>query len=77
MFPKFPRGIFAKAVAENHGAVCCDICNLWVHTKCNHITKFCYRKLKQSREPWYFENCIKEVPPFSGLTYSQLNRITK
>ena len=32
MTPKFPSGICAKAVAKNHNAVCCDICNLWVHT---------------------------------------------
>ena len=48
-----------------------------VHIKCNNITKFCYRKLQQSHEPWYCQKCIKQVLPFSELTYSQLNRITK
>ena len=38
------------------------------------ITKFCYRKLKQSHEPW---DCQKRVLPFSELTYSQLNKNTK
>ena len=74
MTPKFPCGICPKAVAKNPSAVCCEICNLWVHIKCNNITKFCYRKLQQSREPWF---CHGFVLPFSELTYSQLNRITK
>ena len=51
MTPKCPCGICAKAVANNHNAVYCDICNLWVHMKYNYITKFCYRKLQQSHEP--------------------------
>ena len=77
MTPKCPCGICAKAVANNHNAVYCDICNLWVHMKYNYITKFCYRKLQQSHEPWYGQKCIKQVLPFSELPYSQLNRITK
>ena len=47
--PKYPCGICAKDVAKNH-AVCCDICNLWVHIKRNNI-KFCYRKLQNSQDP--------------------------
>ena len=77
MTPKFPCSICAKAVAKSHKAVCCDICNLWVYIKCNSITKFCYRILQQSHEPWYCQKYIKQVLPFSELTYSQLNRITK
>ena len=45
MTPKFPCGVCYKAVAKNHNAVYCDSCNLWVHIKCNNLTKFCYRKL--------------------------------
>ena len=77
MNSKFPCDISAKTVAKNHNAVCCDICHLWVHIKCNNITKFCYRKLQQSHERWYCQKCIKQVLPFSALIYTQLNRITK
>ena len=77
MTQKFPCGICAKTVAKNHNAVCCDICNLWVHIKCNNMTKLCYRKLQQSHEPWDCQKCIKQVLPSSELTYSQLNSITK
>ena len=49
---KFPYGIYAEAVVKTHNVVCRDICNLWVHIKCNNTTKFYHRKLQQSREPW-------------------------
>ena len=77
MTPKCPCGICAKHVEKNHNAVCCDICNLWVHIKCNNITKFCYRKLQNSQDPWYCKKCIKQILPFSELTESHLNRVAK
>ena len=77
MTPKYLCGICAKDVTKSHNAVCCDICNLWVHIKCNNITKFCYRKLQNSQDPWYCKKCIKQILPFSELTESQLNRVTK
>ena len=41
--PEGHRMVFTqKKVANNHFAVCCDICNLWLHIKCNNITKFYY-----------------------------------
>ena len=56
MTPKFPCGVCYKAVAKNHNAVCCDSYNLWVHIKCNSLTKFCYRELQTNQEPWYCKN---------------------
>ena len=76
MNPKCPYGVCYKAVAKNHNAVCCDSCNLWVHIKCNNLTKFCYRKLQTCHEPWYCKNCIKQILPFSELSESQLSRVT-
>ena len=77
MTPKFPCGICCKVVAKNHNAICCDSYNLWVHIKCNNLTKFCYRKMQTSQEPWYCKNCIKQILPFSELSDSQLSRVTK
>ena len=77
MTPKFPCGICFKAVEKNRSAVCCDGCNLWVHIRCNNLTKFCYRKMQTSQEPWYCKNCIKQILPFSELSDSQLSRVTK
>ena len=77
MIPKFTCGVCYKAVAKNHNAVCYDSCNSWVHIKCNNLTKFCYRKMQTSQEPWYYKNCIKQILTFSELSNSQLSRITK
>ena len=77
MTPKFPCSFCYKAVAKHHNTVCCDSCNLRVHMKCNNLTKFCYRKLQTSQEPWYCKSCTKQILPFSELSESQLSRITK
>ena len=60
-YSKYPCGICTQDIAKNYNAVCCDICNLWVHIKCNNITKFCYRKLQNSHNPWYCKKCIKQI----------------
>ena len=65
---KFPCGICKKKVAANHNAVCCDICNKWVDTSCNNITKYCYRKLQKDKMPWYCKICLEQSTPFSNLT---------
>ena len=75
MNQKFPCSICPKNVAKNHNAVCCDICNLWVHIKCNNITKYCYRKLQNDKEPCYCKKCIKNIVPFSQLSENQINNL--
>ena len=69
---KFPCGFCKKTVAANHNAVCCDICNKWVHISCNNITRYCYRKLQKDEMPWYCEICLGQAMPFSNLTDNQL-----
>ena len=58
-------------------AIPCTIINSWVHKKCNNITKFCYQKLQNSQDSWYCKKYIKQILPFSELTESQLNMVTK
>ena len=57
-----------KAVAINHNAICCDICNKWVHMFYNNISRYCYRRLQKDSIPWYCKNCLKQVLPFNNLT---------
>ena len=75
MNSKFPCGICSKNVTNNHYAVYCDICKVWVHIKCNDITKYCYRKLEKSEDPWFCKNCIKDIAPFLELSQNQLEKI--
>ena len=75
MNQKFACSICPKNVTTNHNAICCDICNLWVHIKCNNITKYCYRKLQSDKEPWYCKKCIRNIVPFSQLSHNQINNM--
>ena len=72
---KFPCNICEKSVASNHNAICCDICNKWVHISCNNISRYCYRKLQKDSTPWYCKKCLKQVLPYNKLTDYQLKAL--
>ena len=72
---KFPRYICEKNVASNHNAICCDICNKWVHIFCNSISRYCCRKLQKYSTPWYCENWLKQVLPYNKLIDYQLKAL--
>ena len=65
MVIKFPCGICLKPVANNHQAIKCDKCNLWIHIKCNKINKQTYTYLQTDTSYWYCMTCTKEFLPFS------------
>ena len=67
MAVKFPCKICEKAVAGNHRVVCCNICNIWVHIKCNRINTQTYIILKKENASWSCIECSKSVFPFSKL----------
>ena len=60
-----PCGLCGKSVNSNHKAVQCDICNFWIHIKCNGLTANDYESLKLSDDPWFCNNCTNEALPFS------------
>ena len=65
--PKFPCKICSKSVAKNHKPICCDLCNIWVHTKCNKINAATYNMLQNDETKWICIECSKEIFPFSSL----------
>ena len=67
MLVKFSRKICKKPVAQNHKAVCCDVCDTWVHIKCNKINTQTYNILKKEKASWSCIECSKDVFPFSKL----------
>ena len=67
----FPCGICHKSVNANHNAVLCDICNKWIHIKCNYLNKIDYEKLKYSKETFYCLNCTKAISPFTNLNNNE------
>ena len=54
-------------------ALQCDLCDSWIHIKCNFIDSNIYQKLSQSTDSWYCINCTKAILPFSSTTNDQLH----
>ena len=67
-YPKFPCKICAKNVSEKDKAVQCDLCELWVHIKCNNLNYLDYRYLQNSNESWYCIECRSTIFPFNSLS---------
>ena len=67
----FPCGIYSKSVNDNHNAVLCDICDQWIHIKCNYLNKSDYLQLQNSKNTLFCLNCIKESLPFSFLNNNE------
>ena len=65
---KFPCKICAKNISENVKAVQCDLCELWVHIKCNNLNYLDYRYLQNSNESWYCIECCSTIFLFNYLS---------
>ena len=59
--PKFPCKICAKNIQDKDKAVQCDLCELWIHIKCNNLNYLDYR---------YLQNCDESstICPFNSLS---------
>ena len=47
MVVQFPCLKCNRAVAKNHKAVQCDICDKWIHRACNNLNTHTYEKLRK------------------------------
>ena len=48
----FPCGIWQKAVAKRHKAICCDLCDKWIRIACNNFDKKNIQKPPVSEISW-------------------------
>ena len=69
---KQPRGICLKAVTKKHSSIQCNLCDKWIHIKCNQIDKLMYEKVKTLNN-WYCLICTKTFLPFSNVTDLELS----
>ena len=46
----------------------CDLCELWIHIKCNNLNYLDYRYLQNCDESWYCIECCSTIFPFNSLT---------
>ena len=65
--PIFPYKLCPKNVTEKENAILCDLCQTWVHIKCNHLNYMDYKYLQGCNEPWYCLSCSNTVFPFGNL----------
>ena len=67
MVVKYPCRVCSKPVCKNHKAMQCDMCNKWVHMKCNLIDNKTYQKLQDYKHDWYCIDCTSDILPFSKV----------
>ena len=67
-YPNFPCKICAKNVSDKVKADQYDLCELWVHIKCNNLNYLDYRCLQNSKELWYCMKCCSTIFPFNLLS---------
>ena len=65
---KFPCRICAKNVHDKDKAVQCDLCELWIHIKCNKFNYLDYRYLQNCDESWYCTDCCSIIFLFNSLS---------
>ena len=69
--------ICTKIVHKHDNAIVCDICNLWVHTRCNKLDKKDYKMFKDDEEKsFYCLKCMNDIIPFTKLTDNEFNRLS-
>ena len=67
-YPKFPCRICAKNVHGKDKAVQFDICEFWIHIKCNNANYLDYRYLQNCNESLYCIECCSIIFPFNLLS---------
>ena len=75
---EFPCGVCAKAVGINHHAIKCDICQKWIHIKCNKYGKKDYKFHQNNpNETFFCIKCTADNIPFSTLNDNQFEIAVK
>ena len=75
MVVQFPCLVCNRAVAKNHRAVQCDLCDSWVHIACNNLNVYTYRKLQKDKSPWYCICCFWKELPYGSTNDTQLKKL--
>ena len=64
---KRPCKLCPKNVSDNNKAILCDLCQTWIHIKCNHLNYIDYQYLQGCNKPWYCLSCTTMLFPFGYL----------
>ena len=74
---KISCNICSKNIRGNAKAVCCDICDKWVHIKCDNISASKYDELceEDNDESFFCIKCFNSELPFGLETDSTSNQL--
>ena len=65
----FPScNICEKSFSDKDDAIQCDICQAWIHLKCNKLNHNGYKYLQGSSDPWFCLYCCSTIFPFGFLS---------
>ena len=67
-YPKFPCRMCAKNVHGKNKAVQWDLCELWIHIKCNNFDYLDYRYLQSCDQSRYCIECCSTIFPVNFLS---------
>ena len=65
--PIFPCKLCPKSVTDNDNVILYDLCQTWVHIKCNHLNYMDYKYLEGCNEPWCCLSFTNILFPFGNL----------
>ena len=57
---------------DKDSAFQCNICNFWIHIKCNKLNYNDYKYLQGFNDPWYCISCCEEICLFGTLSKKNL-----
>ena len=63
----FSSKICSYNVNDKDHAIQYDICNFWVHIKCNNLNYIDYKYLQSNNDRWYCITCSSLIFPFNWL----------
>ena len=73
----FPScNICEKSVSDKDDAIQCDICQAWIHLKCNKLNHIDYKYLQGSSDPWFCLYCCSTIFPFGLLSNKEFLSIS-
>ena len=75
MVVQFPCLKCNKAVAKNHKAVQCDICDKWIHIASNNLNTYMYKKVQKDKSFWYCICCLQKERPYCSIDNDVLNSL--
>ena len=78
MVIRFPCNICTKSVNNNHKAILCDLCDKWVHIKCNKFDKKDYTEFQNNTDKtFYCIKCLEDIIPFTNLLDNEFDICVK